>query len=207
MTNAEIIARECEDLMKNGVLQVAGNLAVTIPGSDEEIEIPYPEEIHTLQGWKVRGYAVKKGEKAVAKFAIWIPYEVEIQEDEKQEKKKTKKTKKSAKEETAKKTTKFKYRISSFFKLDQVEKLEKKTAKKKAKKPGKPKKTKQAKKFYYGMKHRPFDIGCQPEDGLQGLVENQPPEIAAKYYSVIEYDRKLTETEISDFELEYITEA
>lgn len=29
------------------------------------------EEIHTYQGWKERGYQVRKGEKAVDKFTIW----------------------------------------------------------------------------------------------------------------------------------------
>ena len=29
------------------------------------------EEIHTFQRWKALGYSVKKGEHAVAKFAIW----------------------------------------------------------------------------------------------------------------------------------------
>lgn len=29
------------------------------------------EEIHTYEGWKRRGFIVKKGEKAIAKFPIW----------------------------------------------------------------------------------------------------------------------------------------
>lgn len=29
------------------------------------------EVLHTYEGWKARGYIVKKGEKAIAKFPIW----------------------------------------------------------------------------------------------------------------------------------------
>lgn len=56
MTNAEIIFRESMELVKEGKLELISNL---------------PEPIHTYSKWKSMGYNVKKGEKAIAKFAIW----------------------------------------------------------------------------------------------------------------------------------------
>lgn len=38
-------------------------------GSTEKLEIP--EEIHTFNAWKQRGFIVRKGEHAVASFPIW----------------------------------------------------------------------------------------------------------------------------------------
>lgn len=52
MTNAEIIATNMFILIQDGT-------------------ITPDEEIHTFQGWKARGYTVKKGEKCIAKFPIW----------------------------------------------------------------------------------------------------------------------------------------
>lgn len=52
MKNIEIIAMEEIELIKQGTMQ---------PG----------EELHTFQGWKARGYSIRKGEKAIAKFPIW----------------------------------------------------------------------------------------------------------------------------------------
>lgn len=56
MTNSEIIFRESMELVKEGKLELVNNL---------------PEQIHTFAKWKSMGYNVKKGEKAIAKFAIW----------------------------------------------------------------------------------------------------------------------------------------
>jgi hypothetical protein len=39
-------------------------------GTVEEL-IDEPEPIHTFADWKKRGYFVKKGEKAMARFTIW----------------------------------------------------------------------------------------------------------------------------------------
>lgn len=62
---------------------------------------------------------------------------------------------------------------------------------------------KQKKQHTYGMKMRPFGIGCQPMSGLTGTM------IADKrktgYWSVIYYDRELTEEEIEKYELVKIT--
>lgn len=56
MTNAETIYRQSLILVSEGKLQLINN---------------QPEPIHTYAKWKSMGYNVKKGEKAIAKFAIW----------------------------------------------------------------------------------------------------------------------------------------
>ena len=56
--------------MNAGELKGSGTRAkVEIEGKLEEIELP--EEIHTFNGWKERGYSVKKGEHSRIKFSIW----------------------------------------------------------------------------------------------------------------------------------------
>ena len=51
--------------------------------------------------------------------------------------------------------------------------------------------------YKYGMKLRGFSIGCQPK---QGFVERQDDN-TGEYYDIIVYDRKLTDEEITKFEL------
>ena len=60
MTNVQIINNACAELIKAGRLN-------TITVNGETI----PEPIHTFQGWKERGYVVKKGEKSDIKITIW----------------------------------------------------------------------------------------------------------------------------------------
>lgn len=72
MTNEEIVMRESVDLMKQGILACAGQFEA----KDEDgntIMVDVPEEIHTYQEWKLMGKQVKKGEHAIAKFAVWKP--------------------------------------------------------------------------------------------------------------------------------------
>ena len=52
MTNAEIIFRNMQELIENGVL------------TDKDT-------IHTFQGWKTIGFSVKKGEHSFISFPIW----------------------------------------------------------------------------------------------------------------------------------------
>lgn len=54
----------------------------------------------------------------------------------------------------------------------------------------------------YGMKNRGFSIGCQP---LRELIMYEPDK-TGKYYDILIYGRKLTEREVSDYELEEIEE-
>ena len=71
MTNAAIIQNESFRLMEAGVLKGSGEFAEIEKedGTKEMVELP--EEIHTFNGWKERGFSVKKGEKSKIKFTIW----------------------------------------------------------------------------------------------------------------------------------------
>ena len=72
MTNEEIVTRESIALMKQGILASIGKVD-GIDSDGNKTEIDMPEPIHTYQEWKELGYQVKKGEHAVAKFAVWKP--------------------------------------------------------------------------------------------------------------------------------------
>ena len=71
MTNAAIIFDVSIRLMDDGILKGTGRFldVVNEDGSTEKLEIP--EEIHTFNAWKQRGFIVRKGEHAVASFPIW----------------------------------------------------------------------------------------------------------------------------------------
>ena len=71
ITNGEIILRESLELMKQGILKPTGRVLVQELPDGSKIEIQEPEPIHTYNGWKDRGYQVKKGEHAKASFSIW----------------------------------------------------------------------------------------------------------------------------------------
>ena len=70
MTNATIILENSLQLMEEGKLAGSG-VWVTMVTDDGEKKVELPEEIHTFNGWKSRGFRVKKGEKSEIKFAIW----------------------------------------------------------------------------------------------------------------------------------------
>lgn len=53
-------------------------------------------------------------------------------------------------------------------------------------------------KYTYGMRLRGFSIGCQPMDGF---VERQD-DTTGRFYDLLVYDRKLTDEEIENYELE-----
>lgn len=71
MTNAEIIYKESQRLLAEGVLKIGGYEKWQDVENGEDVLMPVAEEIHTFNGWKERGYIVRKGEHAKAKFAIW----------------------------------------------------------------------------------------------------------------------------------------
>lgn len=54
-------------------------------------------------------------------------------------------------------------------------------------------------RYFYGMKFRGASPGAQPK-GMLSCRED----VSGKYYDIIEYDRKLTDKEIRDYELEFI---
>ena len=53
----------------------------------------------------------------------------------------------------------------------------------------------------YGMRLRGFSIGCQPMDGL--LERQDDP--SGHYYDILVYNRKLTEKELANYELDEVT--
>lgn len=57
--------------------------------------------------------------------------------------------------------------------------------------------------FRYGMLYRGFSPACQP---MKGLIERQD-DTSGKYFDILVYDRKLTENEVKNYELEEITMA
>lgn len=56
--------------------------------------------------------------------------------------------------------------------------------------------------FVYGMQLRGFSPGCQPKDGLLGLADYAGTFWdVSKYCDCIEYDRQLTEKELTDLQI------
>ena len=55
-------------------------------------------------------------------------------------------------------------------------------------------------KYRYGMRLRGFSIGCQPMNGL----DHREDDFTGRYYDVIVYNRKLTDKELAEYELDYI---
>lgn len=107
MTNAMIILNESVRLMDEGVLAGTGEF-ITIENEDGTVKrLEMPEPIHTFSGWKERGYSIKKGEKAIAKFTIWKYKGKKVENEEGEEEEKANMFLKTA----------------AFFKLSQVEKM------------------------------------------------------------------------------------
>lgn len=84
ITNEQIIFNARLELMGQGKIGSTGRMIVLQDDEGIEKEIPEPEIIHTFNGWKERGYKVKKGEHAVAKLGIWKYSEKKDEEDDKQ---------------------------------------------------------------------------------------------------------------------------
>lgn len=55
-------------------------------------------------------------------------------------------------------------------------------------------------RFWYGMSERGFSIGCQPKGGLIERLDDETGE----FYDILVYDRRLTDEEISRYELRFI---
>ncbi len=56
--------------------------------------------------------------------------------------------------------------------------------------------------YKYGMRLRGFSIGCQP---MNGFYERQD-DPDGRYHDILIYERKLTDAELRDYELDYIGE-
>ncbi len=59
------------------------------------------------------------------------------------------------------------------------------------------------KKFRYGMRLRGFSPGCQPK---RGLIDKEL-DATGKYYDILVYNRRLTDDEIMDYELDDLNKA
>lgn len=56
--------------------------------------------------------------------------------------------------------------------------------------------------YVYGMRLRGFSPGCQPKDGFMERRDDN----SGLYYDVIVYDRKLSQQELLDYELDFLGE-
>ena len=115
MTNKEIIATEQERLAEEGILKYTGRVLEMEMEDGEIVEIKEIQPIHTYKAWKQLGYQVKKGEKCIAKFAIW-QYSTRKKKD------------KDADDENEEQVTDMVYgkyfmKVSAFFTNEQVEKI------------------------------------------------------------------------------------
>jgi len=54
--------------------------------------------------------------------------------------------------------------------------------------------------YRYGMRLRGFSPGCQP---MIGLIRRED-DTTEKYHDILVYDRRLTEKELRDYELDYL---
>ena len=121
MTNAQIILGEQIRLQEEGILKYTGRMIEAVDMEGNEIEIPEIQPIHTYQAWKKLGYQVKKGEKCVAKFAVWKWLAKRQKTDDKKEEVDL------ADEVEGETLAKFKGRcylkVSAFFTDEQVEKI------------------------------------------------------------------------------------
>lgn len=109
MTNKQIIAMAAHNLAAEGIIGYTGRTFEGIDGDGNPVIIREPEEIHTYAKWAELGYQVQKGQKAVAKFAIW--------------KYTTKKDK-----ETGEEINSMFLKTAAFFSASQVQRQEQKTA-------------------------------------------------------------------------------
>lgn len=82
ITNSQIILTQSLELMKQGILKGSGEMAVQELPDGTKIEIELPEVIHTYNGWKERGYQVRRGQKAKATFTIWRYIGKKVQDEE-----------------------------------------------------------------------------------------------------------------------------
>lgn len=82
LTNSQIILQNALQLMEQGILKGSGEMAVQELPDGTKIEIELPEVIHTYNGWKERGYQVRRGQKAKATFTIWRYIGKKVQDEE-----------------------------------------------------------------------------------------------------------------------------
>ena len=54
--------------------------------------------------------------------------------------------------------------------------------------------------YLYGMRCRGFSPGCQPKEGFIDRMDD----VLQEYHDMLVYDRKLTDQELSEYELDYM---
>ena len=106
MTNAQIIMEQQYLLAADGILK-----------ENEDGEI---QPIHTYQAWKKLGYQVRKGETAVAKFAVW-----KFMTSKKKEEEAEAEADETTEETGKKKKGRMYLKVSAFFTDEQVDKIQK----------------------------------------------------------------------------------
>lgn len=107
MTNAQILFVEGQKLAEQGIIEYTGKEHKALNAAGEEVVVRETEPIHTYATWQEMGFQVQKGQKAVAKIAIW--------------KYTAKKNEKTGEEEDAHMFMK----VASFFRAAQVAPIEK----------------------------------------------------------------------------------
>lgn len=85
MTNAMIIMNESISLMNKGILKGSGQFVEMQNEDGDALMVEVPEEIHTFNWWKSRGYAVRKGQKSFIKFPIWKRVSKKVKTDDGEE--------------------------------------------------------------------------------------------------------------------------
>ena len=56
-------------------------------------------------------------------------------------------------------------------------------------------------RYYYGMRLRGYSLGCQPMNGLMNRLDDPKD----RYHDILVYDRPLTDKELNDYELDFIS--
>lgn len=59
-------------------------------------------------------------------------------------------------------------------------------------------------RYVYGMRLRPYSIGCQPREGLVRANPHEAYFNRRRYWSVLTYDRPLTDYELENYDLDFI---
>ena len=61
-------------------------------------------------------------------------------------------------------------------------------------------------RYVYGMRLRPFSIGCQPKQGLVYVDPKESYQNKRRYWSILVYDRPLTEAEMDIYGLDFLNQ-
>ena len=70
MTNERIILLKRIDLLRDGLIRSIGTREFT-DYRGRKFSYDIPEDIYTEGAWRKRGYRIRKGEQARARFPIW----------------------------------------------------------------------------------------------------------------------------------------